>query len=162
VSTTPLVRALLAKKVLLRVDRRRSAYSVEKLSDRDRQKNPTALESLKSPRAEGTATFDDLRSQIRSVRHTSRFPRIFGRISIQLKNRFDPGNEFFNRIGQSRSLEAPGRPPKSGHWRAGAAPLVNRRSHAVLRFLPAPRQLFRRLPVQHRPVSRGASRPFRR
>jgi hypothetical protein len=31
------------------------------------------------------------------VRHTSRFPRIFGRISIQLKNRFDPGNEFFNR-----------------------------------------------------------------
>jgi hypothetical protein len=51
-----------------------SAYSVEKLSDRDRRKNPTALESLKFPRAEGTADFDDLRAQIRSVRYTSRFP----------------------------------------------------------------------------------------
>ena len=80
--------------------RRLGVYSVEKLSDRDRQKNPTALEGLKFPRAEGTAAFDDLRAQIRSVRYTSRFPPIFGRISIQLKNRFDPGNEFFNRIGQ--------------------------------------------------------------
>jgi hypothetical protein len=59
--------------------------SVEKLSDRDRRKNPTALESLKSPRAGGTADFDDLRAQIRSVRYTSRFPGVFGRISIQLK-----------------------------------------------------------------------------
>jgi hypothetical protein len=69
------------------------AYSVEKLSERDRRKNPTALESLKSPRAEGTAAFDDLRAQIRSVRHTSHFPRLFGRISIQLKNCFDLGKE---------------------------------------------------------------------
>jgi len=38
------------------------------------------------------------------VRYTSRFPRIFGRISIQLKNRFDPGKEFFNRIGQNRTV----------------------------------------------------------
>jgi hypothetical protein len=60
--------------------------------------NPTALESLKFPRAEGTAAFDDLRAQIRSVRYTSRFPRVFGRISIQLKNRLDPRKEFFNRI----------------------------------------------------------------
>jgi hypothetical protein len=78
------------------------AYSVEKLSDRDRRKNPTALESLKFPRAEGTAAFDDLRAQIRSVRYTSRFPRVFGRISIQLKNRLDPRKEFFNRIGQKQ------------------------------------------------------------
>ena len=81
-----------------RVHRLRRVYSVEKLSDRDRRKNPTALESLKFPRAEGTAAFDDLRAQIRSVRYTSRFPRVFGRISIQLKNRLDPRKEFFNRI----------------------------------------------------------------
>jgi hypothetical protein len=73
-------------------------YSVEKLSDRDPRKNPTALESLKFPRAERTAAFDDLLAQIRSVRHTSRFPQTFGRISIHLKNRADPGKEFFNRI----------------------------------------------------------------
>jgi hypothetical protein len=94
--------ARLETKVETRV-RPDSAYSVEKLSERDRRRNPTALESLKFLRAEGTAVFDDLRAQIRSVRHTSRFPRLFGRISIQLKNRFDPGNEFFNRIGQERS-----------------------------------------------------------
>ena len=101
---TPLVRELLAKKILVRVDRRRSVYSVEKLSDRDRRKNPTALESLKFPRAEGTAAFDDLRAQIRSLRYTSHFPPIFGSISIQFKNRFAPGNEFFNRTGQERSV----------------------------------------------------------
>jgi hypothetical protein len=111
---TPLVRELLAKKILVRVDRRRSAYSVEKLSERDRRKNPTALENLKFPRAEGTAVFDDLRAQIRSVRHTSRFPRIFARISIQLKNRFDPGSEFFNRIGQDRAYTGSECHPLSG------------------------------------------------
>ena len=88
-------------------ERPKLTYSVEKLSDRDRRKNPTALESLKFPRAEGTAAFDDLRAQIRSVRYTSRFPRIFGRISIQLKHRFDPGKEFFNRI--DRNLPSKGR-----------------------------------------------------
>jgi hypothetical protein len=61
------------------------AYSVEKLSDRDQRKNPTALESLKFPRAEGTAALDDLRAQIRSASHASRFPRILGRILMQLK-----------------------------------------------------------------------------
>jgi hypothetical protein len=84
-------------------DKRFRVYSVEKLSDHDRRKNPTALERLKFPRAEGTAAFDDLRAQIRSVRHTSRFPRLFGRISIQLKNRCDPGKECFNRIGQAQT-----------------------------------------------------------
>jgi len=77
---------------------------VEKLSDRDWRKNPTALESLKFSRAEGTAAFDDLRARIRSVRYTSRFLRIFGRISIQPKNRFDPGREFFNRIDPKPSV----------------------------------------------------------
>jgi dienelactone hydrolase len=80
-------------------------YSVEKLSDRDRRKNPTALKSLEFPRAEAPAASDDLGAQIRSVRHTSRFPRLLGRISIQLKNRFDPGKEFFNRIGQQRTAD---------------------------------------------------------
>jgi hypothetical protein len=61
------------------------AYSVEKLSDHDRRTNFADLESLKFPRAEGTATLGDLRAQIRSVRHASRFPQIFGHISIQLK-----------------------------------------------------------------------------
>jgi hypothetical protein len=86
------------------LERRVTAYSVEKLSDRDRWKNPTALESLKFLRAEGTPAFDDLRAQIRSVSYTSRFPRIFGRISIQLKHHFAPGKEFFNRIGQNRKF----------------------------------------------------------
>jgi hypothetical protein len=76
------------------------ADSVEKLSDRDRRKNPTALKSLKFPQAEGGAAFDDLRAQIRPVRRASRFPRILGHVSIQLKNRFDPGMEFFNTIGR--------------------------------------------------------------
>jgi hypothetical protein len=39
------------------------------------------------------------------VRHTSRFLRIFGRTSIQLKNRFGPGKEFFNRIDHNRAFE---------------------------------------------------------
>ena len=84
------------------------ADSVEKLSDRDRRKNPTALKSLKFPRAEGGAAFDDLRAQIRPVRHASRFPRILGHISIQLKNRFDPGMAFFNRIGRLPPDACPG------------------------------------------------------
>jgi hypothetical protein len=95
------------------------ANSVEKLSDRDRRKNPTALRSLEFPRAEGTATFDDLRAQIRSVRHTSRFPRILGRISIQLKNRFDPGREFFNRIGRLLPDACPGTGHSAGLVRTG-------------------------------------------
>jgi hypothetical protein len=81
-------------------------YSVEKLSDCDRRKNPTALESLKFPQAEGTAAFDDLRAQIRSVRYTSRFPRFFGRISIQLKNRFVAPKRTLRR--QRRSLRPHG------------------------------------------------------
>jgi hypothetical protein len=56
------------------------------------------LERLKFLRAGGTAVFDDLRPQNLSVRHTSGFPRVFGCISIQRKNRFDTGKEFFNRI----------------------------------------------------------------
>jgi hypothetical protein len=68
------------------------------------EKNPRALESLKFPCAEGREAFDDLRPQIPSVRHASSFPRIFGRISIQPKNRFGPRKEFFNRIGQEPTL----------------------------------------------------------
>jgi hypothetical protein len=66
--------------------------------------NPRALESLKFSRDEGTADFDDLCAQILSVRHTSSFPRIFSRISIQPKNRFGPRTEFFNRIGRLQTL----------------------------------------------------------
>ncbi|TLY97077.1 MAG: type II toxin-antitoxin system Phd/YefM family antitoxin [Gammaproteobacteria bacterium] len=43
-------------------------------------------------------------TSVSSVRYTSRFPRSFARISIQLKNRFDPGKELFNRIDPKRSL----------------------------------------------------------
>jgi hypothetical protein len=48
----------------------------------------------------------DLHPQILWVRHTSSFPRIFGRISFQPKNRFGPKTEFFNRSDRSLPFAA--------------------------------------------------------
>jgi hypothetical protein len=46
------------------------------------------------------------------MRYIWRFRRIFGRISIHLKNRFDPGKEFFNRIGRNEPLSLVRFPPQ--------------------------------------------------
>jgi hypothetical protein len=80
------------------------AYSVEKLSARIRRINRSALESLKFPWFEGTVALDDLRAQSFSVSRTSCFPRIFGCLSIKLKNRVFTEREFFNRIGRVELL----------------------------------------------------------
>jgi hypothetical protein len=121
------------------------AYSVEKLCERGRLKIPIALESLKFLRAEGTGVSDDLRAQIRSVRYASRFPRIFGRISIQLKNRFDPGKEFFNRIGRELPDSSPktGRSTSAARGFSGSLLVLSGFARLVVveyrRFLPRPR-----------------------
>jgi hypothetical protein len=67
------------------------------------------------------------------VRHTSHFPRIFGRISIQLKNRFDPGKEFFNRIGQLRSQGTSRSAGNTEHWRSHAPRDRQERKNALER-----------------------------
>jgi hypothetical protein len=88
-----------------------STYSVVKLSARVRVKNRSAVESLKFPWFEGTAALDDLRPPSFSVGRVSCFPRIFGCISIKLKNRLCTEMEFFNRIDPQQSVNAPASAP---------------------------------------------------
>jgi hypothetical protein len=84
----------------------RLAYSVEKLPEWFWWKNSRALKRLKFERAEGRAVSDDLRPQLRKVRHSACLPRIFGHFCIRLQNHVRLENEFFNRIGRIQPLRS--------------------------------------------------------